>query len=125
MSSEALLSNIIPFAGSGLLGYAMGFALKKILKWMLIIVGFLAGMFFVGVQLLQKYGYVTAVNWDKLGNDTSTQIQHWATNVDITNVHSLFHTLGIPVSGGLGLGFLAGFVRTRYLRLGHYLCLHF
>ncbi|MFY9797457.1 MAG: FUN14 domain-containing protein [Candidatus Nitrosopolaris sp.] len=113
MSSEALLSNIIPFAGSGLLGYAMGFALKKILKWMLIIVGFLAGMFFVGVQLLQKYGYVTAVNWDKLGNDSSTQIQHWASSVDVTNVHSLFHTLGIPVSGGLALGFLAGFVRTR------------
>jgi uncharacterized membrane protein (Fun14 family) len=52
LSSDALLSNIIPFAGSGLLGYAMGFALKKILKWMLIIVGFLAGLFFVGVQLL-------------------------------------------------------------------------
>jgi uncharacterized membrane protein (Fun14 family) len=66
LSSEALLSNIIPFAGSGLLGYAMGFALKKILKWMLIVVGFLAGMFFVGVQLLQKYGYVSTVNWDYL-----------------------------------------------------------
>src|SRR5215471_2062319 len=95
MSNEALLSNITPFAGSGLLGYAMGFALKKILKWMLIIVGFLAGMFFVGVQLLQKYGYVSTVNWDKLGNDISTQMQHWATNLDITNMHSLFHTLGI------------------------------
>jgi uncharacterized membrane protein (Fun14 family) len=70
-------------------------------------------MFFVGVQLLQKYGYVSSVNWDKLGNDTSTQIQHLAANVDITNVHSLFHTLGIPVSGGLGLGFLARFVRDR------------
>ena len=57
MSSDALLSNIIPVAGSGLLGYAMGFALKKILKWMLIILGFLTGMFFVGVQLLQTYGY--------------------------------------------------------------------
>ena len=68
MSSEALLSNIIPFAGSGLVGYAIGFALKKILKLMLIIVGFLAGMFFVGVQLLQKYGYVSAVIWDKLGH---------------------------------------------------------
>ena len=56
MSSDALLSNIVPFAGSGLLGYAMGFALKKVLKWMLVIVGFLAGMFFVSVQLLQKYG---------------------------------------------------------------------
>ena len=64
MSSEVLLSNIIPFAGSGLAGYAIGFALKKILKWMLIVVCFLAGIFFVGVQLLQKYGYVSAVNWD-------------------------------------------------------------
>ena len=113
MSSEALLSSVVPFAGSGHLGYAMGFALKKILKWMLITVGFLAGMFLVGVQLLQKYGYVSSVNWDKLGTDTSMQIQHWSANVDVTNVHSLFHTLGIPVSGGFGLGFLAGFVRTR------------
>ena len=113
MSSELLLSNLIPFAGSGLVGYAMGFALRKILKWILIIVGFLAGMFFVGVQLLQKYGYVSAVNWDKLGNDTSTQVQHLAANVDVTDVHSLFHTLGIPVTGGLGLGLLAGFLRTR------------
>jgi uncharacterized membrane protein (Fun14 family) len=112
MSSEVLLSNIIPFAGSGLVGYAIGFALKKILKWMLIIVAFLAGMFFVGVQLLQKYGYVSTVNWDKLGNDTS-HIQHWTTNADITNLHGLFHTLGIPISGGLGLGLLAGFVRIR------------
>ena len=113
MSSEPLLSSIIPFAGSGLLGYTMGFALKKVLKWMLIIVGFLAGMFFVGVQLLQKYGYVSRVNWAKLGNDTSTQIQHLAANVDVTNLHGLFQTLGIPVSGGLALGFIAGFVRTR------------
>jgi len=30
MSSEALLPSVIPFAGSGLLGYAMGFVLKKV-----------------------------------------------------------------------------------------------
>jgi uncharacterized membrane protein (Fun14 family) len=77
MSNEVLLSNIIPFAGSGLVGYAIGFALKKILEWMLIIVGFLAGMFFIGVQLLQKYGYVSMVNWDKLDDDASTQMQNW------------------------------------------------
>lgn len=47
------------------------------------------------------------VNWDKLGNDTSTQVQHWASNADVTNMH----TLGIPVTGGLAVGFLAGFVR--------------
>jgi uncharacterized membrane protein (Fun14 family) len=63
MSSEVILSNIIPFAGSCLVGYAIGFALKKILKLMLIIVGCLAGMFFVGIQLLQRCGYVSTVNW--------------------------------------------------------------
>ncbi len=73
MSSEVLISNIIPFAGSGLVGYALGFALRKVLKWLLIIIGFLAGMFFLGVQLLQKYGYVR----DKLGNDISVQLQSW------------------------------------------------
>jgi hypothetical protein len=31
----------------------MGFALKKILKWILIIVGFLAGILFVGEALEQ------------------------------------------------------------------------
>jgi hypothetical protein len=53
------------------------------------------------------------VYWDKLGNDTSTQIQHWATSPDMTNLHGIFHMIGIPVSGGLALGLLAGFVRTR------------
>jgi uncharacterized membrane protein (Fun14 family) len=86
MSSEPLLSSIIPFAGSGLLGYAMGFALKKVMKWMLTIVGFVAGMFFVGVQLLQKYGYVSTVNWDKLGNDTSTH----ANGINAAKLFQLF-----------------------------------
>jgi uncharacterized membrane protein (Fun14 family) len=78
MSSELLLSNVIPFTGSGLVGYTIGFALKKILKWILIIVGFLAGMFLVGVKK----------------NDASTQIQHLAANVDVTiptNINPLTH----------------------------------
>jgi uncharacterized membrane protein (Fun14 family) len=51
LSSDALLSNIDPFAGRRLFGDAMGFALKKVMKWMLFIIGFLAGMFFVGDKL--------------------------------------------------------------------------
>jgi len=33
MSSELLLSIIIPIAGSGLVGYAIGFGLKKMGTW--------------------------------------------------------------------------------------------
>ena|SRR5215469_5894865 len=36
-----------------------------------------------------------------------------AANVDVSNAHSIFHTFVISVSGGLAMGFLAGFVRTR------------
>ncbi|MFY9797319.1 MAG: hypothetical protein WAJ93_16665 [Candidatus Nitrosopolaris sp.] len=39
-------------------------------------------------------------------------LRHRSSNVDVSNAHSIYHTLGIPVSGGLALGFLAGFVRT-------------
>jgi uncharacterized membrane protein (Fun14 family) len=85
---------------------------SKIITCTVIFINYKLHLLFVGVQLLQKYGYVSSVNWDKLGNDTSTQIQHWTSNVDLTNL-SIFHTLGIPVSGDLGVGFLAGFVRTR------------
>ncbi len=109
---SVISTNLVPFGGSALCGYAIGFALKKILKWILIALGFLAGMFFIGVQLMQKYGYVSSVNWTKLGNDTSAEVQHWAANVDVTNVHSLFHTIGIPISSGLGVGLVFGFVRT-------------
>jgi len=30
-----IVSSFVPFDGSGLRGYAMGLALKKVLKWML------------------------------------------------------------------------------------------
>ncbi|MGC2570152.1 MAG: hypothetical protein WA364_01480 [Candidatus Nitrosopolaris sp.] len=45
------------------------------MKWMLIIVGFLAGIFFVGIQMLQKYGYVSAVNWDYLLSKRFSELQ--------------------------------------------------
>jgi uncharacterized membrane protein (Fun14 family) len=112
MVTDALVSNLVPFAGSGLLGYAMGFALKKVLKWILIAVGFVAGLFLVGVQLLHQHGYVSVVNWDRLGNDTSTQVQHWIGNINLNDGHNLLHTLGIPVTSGIAIGFLAGFLRT-------------
>jgi hypothetical protein len=44
-------------------------------------------------------------------SSTTTYSTLRAGNIDVTTV--FFHTPGIPVSGGLALGFLAGFVRTR------------
>ena len=37
-----------------------------------------------------------------------TQIQHWATNVDITDLHGLFHNLEFLLEAAWGLGSLRG-----------------
>jgi uncharacterized membrane protein (Fun14 family) len=90
MIDSSMTNTLIPFAGSGFVGYAMGFALRKIMKWLMIIFGVLAGSFFLLIEMLQKYGYVGDIKWDKLGNDISNSLtQSWAA------------------------GMLVGFVRTR------------
>ena len=41
---------LIQFGGSALVGYVIGFALKKIIKWLLIDLGVLAGIIFIAIQ---------------------------------------------------------------------------
>jgi uncharacterized membrane protein (Fun14 family) len=104
---------LIPFGGSALVGYIIGFAIKKIIKWLLIGLGVLAGLIFLAVQWMANNGYIQGVKWDKLGNDISSYGQHLATQIDFNNLSGVFHWLGVPMTSGLVIGALVGFVRTR------------
>lgn len=95
---------LIPFGGSALVGYIIGFVLKKILKWLLIGLGVLAGIIFIVIQWLVNNGYIQGVNWDKFGNDLNSYGQHLATQVDLTNLHGVFHYLGVSMTSGLTIG---------------------
>lgn len=111
-TTAALTGPVVSFAGSGLCGFLMGIAIKKILKWLIIIVGVVVGAIFLVIQYLINNHYIRGqVDWDKIGNATYTTGQHILTQVNPTNVHSLLGTLGIPVTGGLGLGLVAGIMR--------------
>jgi len=102
---------LVPFGGSMLVGYIIGFAFKKIVNWLLIGLGILAGFVFLAVQWMSQNGYIHGpVNWDKLGTDISSYGQHL---IGTTNIHDAFHFLGIPMTSGLGIGLIAGFVHTR------------
>jgi uncharacterized membrane protein (Fun14 family) len=104
-----LTNSIAPFAGSALCGFIMGFALKKILKWLLIGLAVLAGIIFMVIQWMSTNGYIHGnVDWAKIGNDTA---QHSVTQLDITNLHGIFHMLGVPVTSGLGIGLAAGLLK--------------
>ena len=94
--------------------YVIGFALKKIVKWLLIALGVFTGIIFIVIQWMTNNGYIHGIKWDKLGNDMSSYGQHLiATQIDTTNLHNVFHYLGVLMTSGLTIGALVGFVRTR------------
>jgi uncharacterized membrane protein (Fun14 family) len=106
--------------GGFFVGALIGFALKKVLKILAIVVG----LFFAGLAYLQ-YQQILNINWNKLqatsqniatmlGNAT-TQISNHISNVTDSNDHAT-HTLalsnlGIPLTGSIAMGFAVGFLK--------------
>jgi uncharacterized membrane protein (Fun14 family) len=79
---QAIVNTSVTGAGSFGVGYLVGWSFRKIIKWALIFVGFLAGTIFVAMALMQKGGYVSQIHWDKMGSDFYT-----AANSTMTNMH--------------------------------------
>ena len=75
--------------------------------------GVLAGIILITIQWMANNGYIQGVKWDKLGNDASSYVQHLATQFNFNNLSGIFHYLGVPMTSGLAVGTLAGFIRTR------------
>jgi uncharacterized membrane protein (Fun14 family) len=104
MSSEALLSNIVPFAGSGLLGYeipgtrmissafplvggsaigfGVGYVIKKLMK-----------LAFIGLGLVMlvlgflEYKHWISVNWTVAENQSSAIMTHVANKIATVTQH--------------------------------------
>jgi hypothetical protein len=54
MSSESLLSSIIPFAGSSVAGFFMGMFPRRMLKFLVIILASFLGAVFLVIQWMQE-----------------------------------------------------------------------
>jgi uncharacterized membrane protein (Fun14 family) len=120
MNVEALPSLGATIGGGFFAGALIGFALKKVLKILAIVVG----LFFAGLVYLQ-YKQIVNINWNEL-QDTSqnavttltnvtTQISNHISNVTDTNNHMTsalaISNLGIPLTGSMAVGFAVGFMR--------------
>lgn len=89
----------------------MGYGLKKVIRFIIIAVGAIAGIFFVALALLQKHGYISNITWDAMANDLYTSATITLTNFHMSNIHDAVNYLGLPVSSGLGLGLISGFLK--------------
>jgi uncharacterized membrane protein (Fun14 family) len=108
---QILANSLITTVGSFGAGFLMGYGLKKVLRFIIIAVGAIAGVFFIALALMQKHGYISNIKWDAMANDLYTSANATLTNLHMSNIHEAINYLGLPVSGGLGLGFITGFLR--------------
>jgi hypothetical protein len=88
----------------------MGMFLRRVLKFIAIIIGSFFGAVFLIIQCMQARQYIQGqVDWDRVGNDTLTWFQSLSAQVSSSHI---FGTLGISATSGLAIGLLAGLAKS-------------
>ena len=111
MAIENLATNsfspfITSIGFSGLTGFVIGYAIKHVMK--ILVVG--TGIFFAALMYFQQQGMVN-INWDKL------QIASQNAVSTLTNAAGQFPTttstnFALPMTGTADLGFAIGFMKS-------------
>ena len=108
MNGDTITSISATIGGGFVGGLLLGYALKKVVKLIAVVIG----LFIAGLAYLQ-YQQIAYFDWDKIermvtttfGNVTS-QI---SSNQDISSF--AFANLGIPLTSGMSAGFAVGFMK--------------
>ena len=107
MNTDAITSVSTTIGGGFFGGLLLGYALKKVLKLIAIVVGlFLAGLAYLQYQQLASF------NWDKIEGTISTLANTTTNTFNNYNAGSLVMTsFGIPPTGGMSAGFAIGLMK--------------
>lgn len=107
MSSD--IASISATIGGGFFGgLLIGYALKKVVKLIAIVVGlFIAGLAYLQYQQLASFDWnrIEAMAGAALGNVTA----HISTNQELATL--AMSNFGIPLTGGMSAGFAVGFMK--------------
>jgi len=94
-------------------GILIGYALKKVVK----VVAIIVGLFFAGIAYLQ-YQQIVAINWNKvpqLSQNVVTTLANATTQIPGFNsghpADISMSNFGIPLTGSVSVGFTIGFLR--------------
>ena len=107
MEADQLTSIVTSLGVGSISGFAIGYAVKKIFKISLA----LMGVFLGAIAYLQSQG-VLNVNWGKI-ETISNGIVSTASTVTMTQLgtDSLISSFGLPLVSGMSMGFAVGFMR--------------
>jgi uncharacterized membrane protein (Fun14 family) len=109
VNTDTLTSISTSIGGGFFGGLLIGYALKKVIKMLAIVVGlFLAGLAFL------QYQQIASINWNKL-EGTITAVANAATSTinDNSNVAALatMTKFGIPLTSSMSVRFTIGFMK--------------
>jgi uncharacterized membrane protein (Fun14 family) len=120
MTFDNLGSLEASLGGGFVAGTLIGFALKKVLKIIAVVVGL-----FFAVMVYLQYQQIVNINWDKLQatsqntvtsiTNATTQISGHISSATDSNYHITtglaISNLGIPLTGSMAMGFAVGFMK--------------
>jgi uncharacterized membrane protein (Fun14 family) len=112
MSTENISSIAATIGGGFFAGILIGYALKKVIK----IVAVVVGLFFAGLAYLQ-YEQIIDIKWAKLqaiSQNTVSALANATTHIPVFNSNNhitALSNLGIPLTGSMSVGFTIGFMK--------------
>jgi uncharacterized membrane protein (Fun14 family) len=109
MNTDTLTSISTSIGGGFFGGLLIGWALKKVIKTLAIVVG----LFLAGLAYLQ-YQQIASINWNKI-EGTITAVANAATSTINDNNNgaalAMMSNFGIPLTSSLSVGFTIGFLK--------------
>ena len=112
MNIEHFSSVAVTISGGFFAGLLIGYALKKVVK----VVALVVGLFLAGLAYLQ-YQQILNINWNKLQVVSQNAVSTLATT-QIPGLNGSDHTIalaltnfGIPLTGSVSMGFAIGFLK--------------
>jgi uncharacterized membrane protein (Fun14 family) len=116
MSFDIISSYAATMGGGFFVGVLIGYALKKVIKLLAVIVG----LFVAGLAYLQ-YHHIASINWNKLQAvlegavtilaDATTHIPGIGYTSDQAASYFAMTSFGIPLTGSMSAGFTIGFIK--------------
>jgi uncharacterized membrane protein (Fun14 family) len=112
MNTDSLTSISTSIGGGFFGGLLIGYALKKVIKMLAIVVG----LFLAGLAYLQ-YQQIASINWNKLEGAITKLAATAATTTSTINdnnsiaIVAAMSNFGIPLTSRMSIGFTIGFMK--------------
>jgi uncharacterized membrane protein (Fun14 family) len=107
MSADSLGSIAATIGGGFFVGLMTGWALKKVIKLLAVVVGL-----FLGALIYLQSQTIINISWDKLQSVSEGTLLTFGNSItNIGEISTIMANLGIPLTGGVSAGFVIGFMK--------------